>query len=77
MTRLDIVLDGALAVLNCSSVKGVIMSAALSLTPKEVAALAGTTEKAVRNEIASGAVTPLATPRGRAVRRSFDDRTVV
>jgi uncharacterized protein (DUF433 family) len=53
------------------------MSAALSLTPKEVAALAGTTEKAVRNEIASGAVTPLAIPRGRAVRRSFDDRAVV
>jgi len=52
------------------------MSAALSLTPKEVAALSGTTEKAVRNEIASGAVTPLATPRGRAVRRSFDDRAV-
>ncbi len=52
------------------------MSAALSLTPKEVATLAGTTEKAVRNEIASGTVTALATPRGRAVRRSFDDRAV-
>lgn len=49
---------------------------ALTLTPKEVAALAGTTEKIVRNEIAAGVITPRASMRGRAIRRSFDDQAV-
>lgn len=51
-------------------------AATLNLTSKEVAALAGTTEKIVRNEIAAGVITPRALPRGRAIRRSFDDRAV-
>jgi uncharacterized protein (DUF433 family) len=51
-------------------------AASPSLTPKEVAALAGTTEKIVRNEIAAGVITPSAQTRGRAVRRSFDDQAV-
>ena len=48
----------------------------LSLTPKEVAALAGTTEKLVRNEIAAGTITPRSERRGRSVRRSFDSNAV-
>lgn len=51
-------------------------AAALALTPKEVAALAGTTEKVVRNEIAAGVIAPKMLRRGRAIRRTFDDRAV-
>ena len=47
-----------------------------SLTPKEVAALAGTSEKLVRNEIAAGTITPRSEKRGRAVRRRFDGNAV-
>jgi uncharacterized protein (DUF433 family) len=49
---------------------------ALSLTSKEVAALAGTTEKSIRNEIAAGTITPRAETHGRAIRRSFDSNAV-
>lgn len=48
----------------------------LTLTPKEVAALAGTTEKIVRNEIAAGVIAPGTLHRGRAVRRTFGDKVV-
>lgn len=46
------------------------------LSLKEVAALAGTSEKVVRNEIAHGVVTSRVERKGKGVRRVFDARAV-
>jgi len=52
------------------------MAAIATLSTKEVAALAGASERMVRDEIAGGIVTPVETARGRAPRRTFDHRAV-
>jgi len=52
------------------------MSESLELSVKEVAALSGVSEKAVRNEVALGVATPRAIRRGRGTRRAFNDGAV-